>query len=979
MIAHDLIQNHERANIQMDSKAKWIWHPDLDGVSYNETIFLEKEFDIALFDSAMMAITADSWYRVYINGVWINDGPCRSWPEHYQYDLIDIKNWLKKGKNKISVIARYFGAGTFHKIPLRGGFLCQLTISSSSTETIKILSDDSWRTSVASQWVQHVPKVGLGMEPGEHYDARLQPTDFVPAKILCDAHDGPWKDLNERDVAFLTKKPFYPSCIKEARIVSPLWQGYTFSPIKLIYPGLIEGEGGTCMASMAATVIESDKDVELSILPYPPAEGPTITVNGGVGEDGKFQIKKGRNFLCAFLEPWGHHNKEQGVQFDSEEMIKIVHPVNAESENPWAFVPLKGLAYHEHDGKPPEWDPPARKEIQKKVQDQYKDLGKRITNVEAFKSEFQSDILDPVNKSYPVENPHWQFECRKDLGDAIDLLEKPENSITENPSNTIVKPSTQGDIEICYDLGEQNCGYIEFDLEASEGTVIDVFAIEYITPDGDIQHTWGNRNGFRYYCKEGHNRFLSLKRRAGRYLYMTIRNMSEPVSIRLVRLIESTYPVNRLGSFSCSDSTLTEIWRICERTLKLCMEDVFTDCPLYEQTLWVGDARNEAIFAMTAYGQLDIVRRCIVLAGQGLERLPIVPSHCPTSCGECLLPAWAFLWGISVWDYYLYSEDIDFVREVWPMVKQNLDGARSLSDDRGLFSAPFWNMFDWTRIDDGHQTVTHNSMLLIGCIDAGIKCARLLEDKEAEAEYTDWKEKLKKAVNKLWDKDKASYIDSVHEDGKLSEEISIHTSFLSLLFDIVEESNEDKALQNVLNPPEEMTLPGSPFVMLYLYNTLEKYGQIDRLIDHIFESYIPMLRVGATTVWEQFDNGLAYNPDGYPTRSHSHAWSSSPVYFLNRLILGIRQTEIGCRKYIISPWVQRTDWAKGSTATNFGPVSVSWELKNGKLRIDAKAPKEIELEYQFNETHSDLEVVYNGKPISDEERVSGDDVWKSLS
>ena len=58
--------------------------------------------------------------------------------------------------------------------------------------------------------------------------------------------------------------------------------------------------------------------------------------------------------------------------------------------------------------------------------------------------------------------------------------------------------------------------------------------------------------------------------------------------------------------------------------MKLCMEDTFTDCPLYEQTLWVGDARNEGLFAMSVFGAYDLVRRCIRLAGQSLERFPLV-------------------------------------------------------------------------------------------------------------------------------------------------------------------------------------------------------------------------------------------------------------------------------------------------------------------------------------------------------------------
>lgn len=39
------------------------------------------------------------------------------------------------------------------------------------------------------------------------------------------------------------------------------------------------------------------------------------------------------------------------------------------------------------------------------------------------------------------------------------------------------------------------------------------------------------------------------------------------------------------------------------------MQDTFTDCPLYEQTHWAGDARNEALIAFGVFGAHDLARR----------------------------------------------------------------------------------------------------------------------------------------------------------------------------------------------------------------------------------------------------------------------------------------------------------------------------------------------------------------------------------
>ena len=40
-----------------------------------------------------------------------------------------------------------------------------------------------------------------------------------------------------------------------------------------------------------------------------------------------------------------------------------------------------------------------------------------------------------------------------------------------------------------------------------------------------MQHTGDNHNGLRYITRAGLNRFTSLKRRAGRYLFLTLRGL----------------------------------------------------------------------------------------------------------------------------------------------------------------------------------------------------------------------------------------------------------------------------------------------------------------------------------------------------------------------------------------------------------------------------------------------------------------------
>jgi len=560
-----------------------------------------------------------------------------------------------------------------------------------------------------------------------------------------------------------------------------------------------------------------------------------------------------------------------------------------------------------------------------------------------------------------VEDVHWQFRGRQEVADGAGLVESPAALMHESPTVTTVHPSPQGDVELLYDLGEQNVGYYAFDLIADAGVAVDIFSLEYIAPDGRLQHSLGNRNGLRYITRQGVNEFTSLKRRSGRYVFLTLRNQKTPVRIRNFRLIESTYPLDYVGSFACSDARLDRIWDISTRTLKLCMEDTFTDCPLYEQTHWVGDARNESLLAYPVFGTTDLARRCIRITAQSLERYPIAGCQTPSSW-DVLIPAWSFLWGISVWDYYWYTGDAEAVREFWPAVIQNLQGAERYVNDQDLFSAPFWNFFDWTPIDSNQKTVLHNSMFVVGAIDAALKTGQVLDDHRHDAWLQSLRQRLVRGVNRLWDDKKQAYPDSVRGDGSLSPSTCQHTSFLAVLFDLLEAQNLAAAKRNLLNPPEGMVRVGSPFAALYQFEAMEKMGLEDEIIQEIYRNYLPMLEAGATTVWESFPSGTTGGGQ-FPTRSHCHAWSSAPNYFLPRIVLGVKATAPGTATAQISPHLTGLTWAQGRVATARGTISVAWRLHDDRVEITATAPAGVTLRFARNASLNGKQVVFNGKVI----------------
>jgi hypothetical protein len=98
-------------------KARWIWQGLANTDLHNCYTLFRKSFTLdAIPRKARVFVTADQSYRLYLNGRYVCGGPARGFQSHWPFDEIDIRPWLKKGKNIIAVRAHHPGCGTFSYI-----------------------------------------------------------------------------------------------------------------------------------------------------------------------------------------------------------------------------------------------------------------------------------------------------------------------------------------------------------------------------------------------------------------------------------------------------------------------------------------------------------------------------------------------------------------------------------------------------------------------------------------------------------------------------------------------------------------------------------------------------------------------------------------------------------------------------------------------------------------------------------------------
>lgn len=99
------------------NNSKWIWINDCAGIDEYAEFYDEFEFS----ENAVIRLSCDSDYTLYVNGKYVDSNQFADF-EHYKiYDEIDISNYLKSGKNTLSVLVWHFGKNTSrYKLAMAG-------------------------------------------------------------------------------------------------------------------------------------------------------------------------------------------------------------------------------------------------------------------------------------------------------------------------------------------------------------------------------------------------------------------------------------------------------------------------------------------------------------------------------------------------------------------------------------------------------------------------------------------------------------------------------------------------------------------------------------------------------------------------------------------------------------------------------------------------------------------------------------------
>ena len=94
--------------------------------------------------------------------------------------------------------------------------------------------------------------------------------------------------------------------------------------------------------------------------------------------------------------------------------------------------------------------------------------------------------------------------------------------------------------------------------------------------------------------------------RAGRFIELLVESGDQPLTVEAFGLLETRYPLEMESRFNSSDARLNAVTPVALRGLQMCAHETYMDCPYYEQMMYVGDSRLEALttYAISADDRL---------------------------------------------------------------------------------------------------------------------------------------------------------------------------------------------------------------------------------------------------------------------------------------------------------------------------------------------------------------------------------------
>ena len=930
--------------------AKWIWC-DGEPVPQNFYLYCRKSFTLeGKAAEATIDVTADSRYKLFVNGKFLGRGPVRCDQRWQYYDTYDLRPFLRRGENVVSAIVHQYGAPSHSYTLGRGGFLLQGEVREQGGRSVRLDSDASWRLLPAPSWDRESPKTCTAVMWQEIYDARKEPRGWQEAGfndsswqrpvILGTPPVLPWENLVARDIPYALEEEWSPTTVVNSGVVSPAPPAvhldipkltgrsdgqvtylfvYLKSPVEQKVALSVRGREG--MPPMTTRIWANGKDVLPSSASSSGMVGVDDTVLNLQQGWNELLVKHGRWAPAAWFGPfipkfWYWElglGAIPGQKFTPVEWYAEPDSASASGQG-WILGPYgqpsAGGVMNWVSAFTTPYEP-EKLLLGRSPGSPVQPPGKRVT----------LDLGSPKNVALQMAWEERQPQATPGLRDVPKLLKAGDGPCW------VTTAGSGEDPYVTLDFGKEVAGYVRLRLNGVAGGIVDLGYSEVLA-NGHVdvlRDHWSFAD--RYIMRDGPQDWELFFWKGFRYLQLTFRNCPKPVAVESVSLLFTSYPVKYRGSFECSDPLLTKIWEVGRWTLHLCMYDSYEDCPWREQGGWLGDSEVHLRINYVTFGDVALGNKLLRQFAQAQSEEGVLPENYPAD--RSVYPTrqplhqginhYMAQWVTMLLDHYRYTGDLSLVSELYPNLARAMACfARSLGENGLLRTGPDMNCYYYRALVDAATL------------------AGLVGEKAQQDEWLGQAEKLKRAyIERLWSAQPGAHAPAPGGPPQPSQ-FGVLGNLLAVYAGIPDPEQASRGIANMLEKQrEEMERLSIPYFYYFALEALRRVGRHQEALEIIRKFYGRMLASGDTTTMWEVSNG-----DG----SRCHAWSAAPTHDLSDYVLGVRPTEPGYAALRVEPQPGDLTWAKGVVPTVRGDVSVEWKREGSGFELTATVPMKAVVE-----------------------------------
>jgi alpha-L-rhamnosidase len=902
---------------------KWIWIESYDPAKLRrvDQVSFKREFKLkGRSGKAFIRLSSRLNYHLIVNGNFVGYGPARSYPEFHELDEYNLRPFLTEGSNSVEVVVLHWNHATFHRLLEAPGFIAagEIVDADGTTYTLETLGEWMCRRNEGVDVT--APRLSFAQGAVEIIDMRCKPGEWRKP-VLTDP--GVTEQLRPRSIPLLTDNEMPAIKYRVAKTLDD----------EIIVGGRVVSDGednsnpqpaGYGHAVMAAWIY-SDIDRAVTCGTWwadyllngePPEKRPEdeLPLRSKV----VINLKSGWNKLVATQQPcFGYAEFCLAVPKKEQVVFKTAKADDA----PDGVLISKLLNNDEFNNallvlREPESDLP--------------ELGWRTVPT------------DSVAES-PLRHIVWS---------------QPAEKFTE--VKTPIEIEAKQPALITVDLGKIVLGRIFFDIDAPEGTVLDFGHAEDQKNDRAFISKTVVMYGADRRVLPGKRKWIeTFSPRGFRFIDVLISNHSSPVTLHGAGVVEQRYPYSFTGEFECSEEDFNTLWKFGRRSLELCSEDVFTDCPWRERTLYGGDLLPEMGTAAVLSRDLRIVRHSLEVLLQSVNEKGWMHSRAPVPRGGVTLSDYPLLTSIATDWYVGLTHDRDFAARAWRVFKSMSEAISTVRMDNGLYTPPSSAFIDHGREIQAGPTCEFNVALVASFrawANIGRTAGALVQETEKFAQLANELDAL--IADTYFDKEALTFRDLPVTDGENRTEGTPANTW-ALLFSRNARIHADDALNAISKTmesfdPENEPESVSPYQMFYLLSALGLYNRADIAESAIRQVYARMLDEPTGTLWEA----------SRPAQSLTHAWSSAINHYFATTVLGVKMGLTDCEDLTqirIAPCADSIRWARGVVPHPLGTVKVDWKIRDGTLYISVNAPSDVRVSVTPAGPLADMPCVINGK------------------